>query len=194
VPVDAGSDAGAVMDAGSSGPLTKRIFVTAAAYDGSLGGIPGADLHCMNDAHHPLAGIYKAMLADGTSRVSCTSGGENCDASQNVDWVLAANTTYTRVDGTVIGTTNAAGIFSFAGDATLENAVGTSSRRVRTGLNVDWKVHSIGCGAMCNCDGFTNATAQNYSALATPNMSNGAGIGGTVDDCTAVASLYCVEQ
>jgi hypothetical protein len=91
---------------------TKQMYLVAVS-NGNLGGISGADATC--NANLP-AGVTsaKAMLSYESTRRACTSA--NCQsggASEHIDWVLAANATYTRTDGTVIGTTNSIGLLTF---------------------------------------------------------------------------------
>ena len=75
---------------GSTVRVGKTLFVTAAGYNGNLGGVSGADAKCMADANKPSDGkTYKAMLTDGSTRIACTSA--NCTTSGNAEhlgWVL----------------------------------------------------------------------------------------------------------
>jgi hypothetical protein len=94
--------------------FSKMIFTTSGTNNGNFGGMAGADAYCTSDANKPTRGTYKAMLVDGTNRVACTSsfcGGSG--VSEHVDWVLDPTTLYSRSDGTPIGTTTSAGVFTF---------------------------------------------------------------------------------
>lgn len=174
----------------------RKIFVTALAHNGNLGGITGADAACMGDANYPGTGTYKALVVDGTNRLACTqgNGNENCTASQHIDWVLTSNTTYVRPDdATVIGVTNSEGIFSFTGGAMLTHAVSSNTRTVFTGLNSDWTRYG-GCGAFCNCNGFTDNSSGNASSVGEASALSGNSISTSTGACDTTASLYCVEQ
>lgn len=60
--------AGTCIDRGSSDGGMKRIFVTATAYDGNLGGLTGADQKCNLAAQSALlGGVWKAWLSDSTT-------------------------------------------------------------------------------------------------------------------------------
>ncbi len=170
----------------------KKIFVTAAAYNGDLGGIRGADDKCAADSNKPDSNTYKAMVVDtsGKTRLACTSA--NCATggiSENVAWVLAANTDYARIDGSSpIATTTSAGIFAFP----LINGFTATTKIVITGLDASWNGPTSQ-----NCSGWTTAssggpfsmnTAQDSSA--TTNLS----IQATSDNCGGNHYLYCVEQ
>lgn len=48
----------------------KCIFVTAATYNGNLGGFSGADAKCNTDANKPDTGTYKALLVNNNSTTS----------------------------------------------------------------------------------------------------------------------------
>lgn len=96
-----------------------RIFQTNSTYDGDLvgsasTGISGSDVKCNADTNKPTDGsTYKAILTDATNRTACSTTVNCTTASENIDWVLKANTAYARTDGTPLFTTNSAGIFVF---------------------------------------------------------------------------------
>ncbi len=185
--VDAGTDSGAVVVG------AKRIFITAATYDGNLGGVAGADAKCQADANRPNASTYKALLVDGYYRVACTQGNENCAASQHVDWVLAANTVYVRSNGSaIIGTTTSAGIFSWSGGA-LSNSIGPDVATAYTGLGSDWTRYP-GCGTYCDCTWFTKNTSGDSSSIGqAASLTSNMIVLGTAS-CSTSHVLYCVEQ
>ena len=160
---------------------TKRIFVTANTFNGSFGSVAAADTLCGVDANKPGAGTYKAMIVD-------TGGTRTASVSPNVgdgqgNWVLAANTTYIRTDGTVIFTTNANALFVFG---TMTNAISTAFFNVWTGLNSDWTT------AANTCTDWTSAVSNGNSGWAnyTDNQSMIAG----TNACGGSFALYCVEQ
>jgi hypothetical protein len=101
---------------------SRVTFVTTNTYNGNLGGVSGADAKCMADPGHPDAAlplgsrrVFKAFVVDSGVRQYSSSA----NALGIVDWPLAVNTTYYRVNGTTpIMTTNASQNFS-----TMANSV-----------------------------------------------------------------------
>ncbi len=175
---------------------TCRMFVTAATYNGVLGGVTGADAKCASDTNKPSTGTYKAMLVDGTNRVACTTANCSGGISENVNWVLKANTAYTRTDGTAIGTTNSAAIFT-----TLTNAVTTSPtyNEYRTGMafssTPDWKAHATG-----HCTNYSASSGTGVCGNASSSaISTGGGTSSNFlytngTSCGTSVALLCVEQ
>lgn len=171
----------------ATGNTTKKIFVTATTYSGNLGGVTGADAKCAADANKPSTGTYKALIADGTARIACTTANCGGGATEHTSWVLAANKQYSRTDGTVIGTTNSAGIFNFT--TALNNAIATTSANVWTGLAADWTTSS-------DCADFTTSVSPpNYGAIGDKSATDSTAIKKTLTSgCDNSYSLYCVEQ
>ena len=176
-------------DAGSGGGssvcTTCKIFVTASGFTGSLGGVAGADAKCMSDANYPGHGTYKAMIVDGSSRVACTSANCSGGTSEHTDWVLHPTTSYTRVDGTQIGTTTSAGIFSFP----LSASISTVGNWTLTGLAATWTANGSRC---------LNWTSGVHAQLGQAGFSDHTD-SGTIASATifcdfATAGLFCVEQ
>ncbi len=178
---------------------TCKMFFTATNYDGNLGGFTGADAKCNSDASKPAGGgNYKAFLTDVTTRRSCTTSDCSGGASEGLDWVLKANTQYTRADGTIIGTTNAGAIFA---GAALTNPVKGDGvyTEFRTGFRfvttANWLPH-----ATANCASYTSATGNGVSGnLSSAALSTGGGsmnnflyTNGTT--CATAVKLLCVEQ
>jgi hypothetical protein len=195
--VDAGPDApgesGADVGTDASLVGAKRIFTTAATFDGNLGGVAGADAKCQADTNRPNASTYKAMIVDGFYRVACTQGNENCAPSQHVGWVLAANTVYVRANGTtIIGTTNSAAIFPLSG-ATLTASFGANSATVYTGIGSDWTRHP-GCGSYCDCTWFTSSSNSDRSSIGEASSLTSNAIAQSTANCATSHALYCVEQ
>jgi hypothetical protein len=162
-----------------------RIFVTASAFNGNLGGASGADAKCMADGNYPGSGTFKAMLRDGTRR-ACSSA--NCTTSglaENVDWVLKPVTTYINSSAAVIFTTNTSAIFVFG---TITNTISTPVN-TWTGLWVDWTNGGVG-----NCNNWSGTAGNgDYGRTA---FSDGHILGWVAQNVTCVAPnyLYCVEQ
>ena len=164
-----------------------RVFVTQNTTNGLIGGISGADTLCQTDPNYPGTGVFKAMIVDGTNRRACSS--EGCGTSgpaENIDWVLYPSTEYRRMDQlTIIGTTNAAGVFS----PPLENSFDSNTQSVWTGLTFAWR--SLGD----NCDNWTSAAAAgtqggtdrtNYEAWSRDDI--------PTPNCAGLHRLLCVEQ
>ncbi|MET0286300.1 MAG: DUF1554 domain-containing protein, partial [Polyangiales bacterium] len=139
-------------NARAAGPL---IYQSAARSSANLGGLAGADAFCANqrDRRGSTSASVKAVLAVGNTRRACAT--PSCtSAAENVDWSLRANTTYYNVSGNAIGTTNAAGIFSFPlSDAWVPSGTGYWF----TGLQTSWQSNSA------NCNGFTDASSVGAS-------------------------------
>lgn len=164
-----------------------KIFVTAAAFHGNFGTTTQADSLCLSDFNYPGTGNYKAMLVyeDGSRRACLTS---NCGGgvAEHVDWVLKENTTYTRLDGTVIATTNSNGIFTFP----LTNSFFGTATYVWTGIFTGWITQA-------------DNTCVNWTS--TANMAPPAGYAGKTENkdstalifgnnCSQSNHLLCVQQ
>lgn len=154
-------------------------------------GIEGADSLCAQAKDNeqpalPGAGSeYRALLVDSGNRVACTS--INCAGgiSENVNWVLRANTSYKRPDGTVVFTTNASGIFLMTAGL---NAPLAAAGQWWTGMDDEWNE------VLSSCSDWS-ATAGNGFV----------GVGGVTDvtaitdggvslaDCSVARSLLCVR-
>lgn len=176
----------ASADAGnSSAGETKLIFLTAASMNGALTGPGGADGVCTSDANYPGSGTYKALLADGTARIACTTANCSGGPSEHTDWVLAADTSYYRTDATtLLFTTNANGIFDFSG--TLSNSFDTGGVEYWSGLNTDWTASANDCsdwGGTGANGAIGSATATDSNAINTANPS-----------CGTNRRLACVRQ
>ncbi|MCG9874854.1 MAG: DUF1554 domain-containing protein [Leptospiraceae bacterium] len=127
----------------------KYIFVSQGTYQGSLGGVSGADTICQNEKTNNFASLpgansdYKAILVDGSNRIACVAGNCNTAAGNNSNWPLIANTQYFRPDNQVIFQTNGAGIFVLGA---LSNAFSNSGTdRWWTGLVTNWTSSTDDC-------------------------------------------------
>jgi hypothetical protein len=186
---EGGSDA-SVAD-GATNPVdaghSKIIFVSLTTENGNLGHPNAADgAVCPNDANKPAGtALYKVILVDSLyqDRVACSSANCSGDAgAQHVDWALAPNTTYTRPDGAVIGTTTSAAIFAFP----LQNSISTSNVQVWTGLNADWTSNADACGGW--------VTSSGMGVVGAANQVDSTSIAMASITCATGASYYCVEQ
>lgn len=171
---------------------TCKMFVTTSTYTGAtIGGITGADAKCASDAAKPATGTYKAFLVDDTNRIACTTANCSGGASENKNWVLKANTAYTRVDGTAIATSTASALLP----ATLTNPISTTGDtmlgNIRTGMAFakDWTSRVNG-----HCTNYTVTTGSSTDGDAGTVLTTSSYLyvnGGT---CAGLKSLLCVEQ
>ena len=188
------SSCGSKLDKLKGGGSFKYIFVSAATSNGSLGGISGADAICNSDAERPDTTVtYKAMLVDTAgARVACTTANCSGGNAEHVDWILAPNTEYRRVDGTtIIGTTNSLALFSYPltngldTDATLiywtgfNNAAADFTTSDTSNTCTSW-TSGAGGGALNGKRGNGNS---NYGAF-----------GSGQDWCNVTYHLACVQQ
>ena len=173
-------DTGVKADVGTP---YKVIFLHKPPSRAFWNSIASADLACDGSRPDGVA-VAKALLV-GATRTACTtdlcSGG---GVAEHFNWVLSPTTQYRRVDGTVIGTTDAAGLFT----APLTNAIAVASTVTLawTGLGptwltdqncTDWSNTSQGVSGRC---GYANVDAGAFAQLLTT--------------CDASLALYCVEQ
>lgn len=147
-----------------------RIFVTAASYSGDLIGVSGADNKCMADIRKPAGATFKAMIMTATER------------NLSLDWVLQADTTYYRLDGTPIGTTWGDGRFSF----NLLNRIDADHVEVWTGILGSWSSSSANCAKWASLAGsgtygFADAVDSGLIVWSTGS-------------CSMPRHIYCVEQ
>jgi len=166
---------------------TKVIFVTATTENGNLSRpIAGDTAICPTDAHKPAGtASYKVILVDSQDQTRVACSNPNCagDAgSQHVDWALAPNTTYTRPDGTVIGTTTSGAIFAFP----LQNPISASNVTVWTGLNADWTTNANTCGGWL--------TSSGMGVVGAADQADSTSIAMASVTCTMQGAYYCVEQ
>ena len=166
--------------------LSVIVFVTTTSspHQGNLGGIAGADCECMNDPNRPSVNkVYRSILVDGVNRFACVL--ESCAADQHKDWVLAANQTYVRIDGTtVIGTTDGNSIFSFP----LDNSIAATDAQAWTGLGSDW------AGVGSTCGSWTSNDSGVSSTVGLSNQSDSTAIDAYEGGCDKPRQIYCVEQ
>jgi hypothetical protein len=197
---------GNVSTAITDNDANPRIFVTAATHDGGFdtnatlsggsftatnsdgNGVPEADNFCDTDANNPSpgTGAFRALIVDNVNRIASLTGNAG-DGQAN--WVLAANRSYVRIDGTTpIFTTNANRIFVFGA---LTNSTGTAAIDYWTGLNPDWTTSAR------HCTNWTvNAGGPNQGEKARANVTDDTALSGASGNrqCNQVYHLLCVEQ
>jgi len=132
--------------------------------------------------------MYKALLISA-NRIACTTVNCSGGSIENSNWILQPNTTYTRLDGTVIGVTNSSGIF----DLPLTNSFSSSFGVAWTGFD--------------NASPWTLNTDQNCTNWSTTGGAPPASGASLLDDgssfnaafafgknCNENLNFICVEQ
>jgi hypothetical protein len=176
---------------------TKKIFITGRQVNGKLenptegfypdgsNAIEKADYICNRDLNKPNNSYYKAMISDSSNRRACDNS--NCtDPAENIDWVFKPNTSYYRVDGTYLFTTNSAGIVPST--STIANPISDISLSYWTGIQVDW----VSSGN--NCGGWSNNFSSNSGYVGISTSINSQWYFYNNPDCSSVNFLLCVEQ
>ncbi|WP_232420848.1 DUF1554 domain-containing protein [Leptospira vanthielii] len=170
------------------------MFVTALPYNANLGGIVGADNKCSTASNKPSSGTYKALIVDDVNRractsVNCTSGG----VTEQIDWVLAPNTTYVQAIDTskTIFISNANGVNT----NNLTDVISPASTGIWTGIrnnpSWDWLTYS---GFTCSSwtDGVTT-TCGSYGVTSWTD-SRSISIYTVTAGGPTQYNLLCVEQ
>jgi surface protein len=150
---------------------SRRMFLTAATFNGDLGGVTGADALCMADANRPPTGSYRALLVVLGQRSIQLPGGA-------VDWPLQVSMQYTRPDGTLVATTTPGAVFP---PTPFNQAISLIGGPFWTGMDVayskvenclDWTASGPGEGG----------TSSGLSALTSDSVA-----------CNQSRRLLCVE-
>ncbi|MEM7181395.1 MAG: putative Ig domain-containing protein [Spirochaetota bacterium] len=180
-----------------------KIFVTASKHTGDLktngsgsDGPAGADSLCNADTNKPDSSSYKALVVASGSRIACTSS-DCTDASQNIDWVMKANSIYVRSsDSAYLFITNDAGIFDYG---TASNPFDSGiQKQYWTGMSYsgwpgygNWVVYDDSAGnctkwAVTSGEGKVGYSDQtDYTSIRTRDVS---------PSCSESRYLLCVEQ
>lgn len=176
-----------LVGAGCAPSANRIIFLTASTYTGAqVAGVAGADAKCNSDANRPAcAGTFKAMIVDEVpNRRACT--GCSGAGGEGIDWVMLPNTTYSRVDGTVILTTDGDGVVQ----GSITNSIAGLNVRAWTGVENSWPTRTGGtCSNWTSTTGTVRAGKADEIGLPqwfshpTPQI-----------NCSDAAHLYCVEQ
>lgn len=161
-----------------------RIFTTAPAYTGNLGGVAGADNICNNDPLQPdINAYYAAMLVDASQRIATTNG---TNSTGQLNWVLTAGASYTRAsDGASLGTADG-NAFLALGSVPANGILGGLGTAY-TGMAANWTTN-----AGNTCSDWT--TTAGNGAYGDANSNGAAVIYSFQAGCTTPRSLYCVEQ
>ncbi len=145
----------------------KYIFLTVGTHKGNFdtsatipgnnngNGIDDADTFCQTEKANNYASLpgsasdYKAFIVDGTNRRACSTNDCSGGISENINWVLKANTDYYRLDGTTdtkVFTTNSSGIVNFTGGGLLLTPIDSSTlTKWWTGMDTNWVFTSVAC-------------------------------------------------
>lgn len=191
-------EGGAVSLLSLASTFDHYIFATSATYNGNLlmagggaTGIEGADSLCAQAKDNeqpalPGAGSeYRALLVDSGNRVACTS--INCagGSSEHVNWVLRANTSYKRPDGTVVFTTNASGIFLMTAGL---NAPLAAAGQWWTGMDDEWNE------VLSSCSDWSATVGNGFVGVGGVTDVTAITDGGvSLADCSVARSLLCVR-
>lgn len=126
-------------------------------HNGNYSGIAGMDSICNNDTMKPVEllgkGTYKAMAVDQAITIPSTPATRRATPNP-VNWVLRPNTSYKRLDGAPLFTTDANGLFSSMTNEFGEESEGNGF--IWTGLNSDF---TTATGNNCNN---WKSSASNY--------------------------------
>jgi len=155
-------------NAGVSALAQKYIFLSAASYNGNLGGVAGADAKCNADAAKPNGSTYRAHLYHGTG----TIGGELSNLSTSYDYKNASN-----IKILVGGSWVSSGVAS-----TLIQPISAASVVVWFGNSVD------------NCTNWTSASSLVNSTTGDSNAQNSLYRQSNNLACNNNFRLYCVEN
>lgn len=168
------------------------FFLTATSHNGDLNGISGADVFCMADTNKPSTGTYKAFLVDGVNRRACSTANCSGGISENIDWVLAPDTTYYRSNQTTpIMTTNSSGVFVFG---TLTNSFLGAMIPYWSGFApaANWTTGTRICSLWTSSSGSGGDANIGFGGIG--DAVSGDAIAENSRGCNNSVSLICVEQ
>ena len=158
------------------GPGYRRAFVTAAAFDGALGGLTGADAACAASAGALGGGGWRAWLSDGDTVV---------------DERLANVGPWLSLDGTTTIATSLEDMANGPSAPLVEDELGNAvAGEVWTGTSFN----GAPAAAADHCSGWQS---PNAGQLGLVGRLGEPGLGFTDYDsnaCSQTAHLYCLEQ
>lgn len=184
-----------------------RIFLTAAIFNGNLGGVAGADEKCNADSNKPTGNLsYKALIVDATNRTITITGANTAspEVSNVKDWPLKANTKYFQKSGAEFATTTAGGIF-LDGSVAMRAPVALEGMEwavsfAHTGMTsmnpVAATIEVAGSGLTCSnwtsADNGVNSRVAHLISNTAPRPTNLASF--SQYSCDQRQHLVCVEQ
>jgi hypothetical protein len=178
--------AGCGVDTCVDGACPKRlVFVTAAAFDGNLGGLAGADAKCAQAATSgKLRGRYKAWLSAPGASNDALGRLEHAP----VPYVLpssaaVANDWNDLVDATIISAIH----------TTEEKKDVSSGARAWTATDPNGTVSNVHCLSWTSNAAGEIGRQGNASAISA-SWTNPSGAGELADACNRLNHLYCFEQ
>lgn len=182
--ISCGSNDGADLQDGIA-DSDHRIFVTSNSYNGSLGGLTGADSSCLSAAQSAgLVLSYKAVL-------SGSGANESADDRLNITGsVYIFTSSEERVlvvgSGTDLWGTDSQNLLASVSSDELYNNVGGAS--VWTGTDSDGKVYPSS-----HCSNWSSNSAGQNGWYGTSNSVNAAWIENNFSNCSSTARLYCIS-
>lgn len=186
--------------------VVYKVFVTAATFDGNLGGVAGADAKCNADTNKPSTGTFKAMITEDARR-ACSLSSNCTSAAENIDWVFQSGRLYIRSsDSARLLSPNTAGILpanmlgAFTNPFTLDHPFDSGSAKLFwTGMAVSnyWNLATVGFNPNpYSCENWTsNANIPDGGRAGISNSTSYTAIrSGSGRNCNESLHLLCVEQ
>jgi hypothetical protein len=175
-----GGAGGGTGGGGASSP--KRVFVTSTRFQGTLGGLAGADQTCSLAAQGAnLGGTWTAWLSDGTSDAI----GRIADVGP---WFLVAGMTEVFHNKGSLTATPLVPINMDEYGSTVSAAAGTDEASVWTGTDQG------GHGTGENCLSWTRNYASYFAAVGSVTSTSLWSRYGSDSECSQSARLYCFER
>lgn len=186
-------------------PSYRRIFATTSSYNMNApvasDGLTRLDGFCRTEAtalgYSTDDDTFKALVMTNgsgtyTKRIACLSAYCSGGAGEHQNWVLDANREYRRNDGTtIIGTTNAEGLFV----PPLTNSLTGVNETFWTGFPDSWAVLNIGSNN--DCGSWTNPSSGGQVYFGTGDATDATAFSnslGNMGTCDASRKILCVEQ
>jgi hypothetical protein len=167
------------LEAGTSANY-KRAFVTAATFDGNLGGVAGANTKCSTAASNAgLAGTWKAIIADGGNSVY--NNISISAATFDFDGNYIANSTY--------------GLFSYDLTTKLFISTDENGTAIAEAAKVWTGSTSSGYASGNSCSNWSSNSAASTGTYGIKTEAwSLERISDSTATCDTVAHLYCVQQ
>ncbi|MBT7609059.1 MAG: DUF1554 domain-containing protein [Bacteriovoracaceae bacterium] len=147
---------------------------------------------CDADVNNPRQneGVVKAVFAWSGSREACTTAHCAGGVTENLNWVLRAETEYRRSDGTIIGTTDTSGIFDFLNSGySFTSSISATYVSTLTSLSTNWLIYRSSCTNFTDSSG---SPAPSYGASTSKN--EGMIYVSFEINCSGSHHIICAEQ